>query len=589
MPQLLSVNVGLPRDITWRGETVHTAVWKEPVQGRRMVRRLNIDGDGQGDLAGHGGEQRAVFVYQMEAYHYWEDQLGRHDFVFGQFGENFTVEGLSDEEVCIGDRYRIGGALFEVTQPRVTCYRVGIRMNEPQMAALLVAQKKPGFYLRVLQEGEVGAGDEIVKIAASPERMTVAEIDAMLYLGQHSREQLERALRLPALSPGWKMSFQALLEQVLSGQATGGNPGLAPASGPPPAWQGFRPLRVSHIEQESRSIVSLVLVPADMLPLPLSAALPGQFVVLRLRPGSDMLPLLRNYSLSDTPSTDHYRVSVKQEPNGAASTYIHTQVQVGDVLDVSAPRGTFMLRPGNTPVVLLSAGVGATPMLAMLHALAAEASPRQVWWLFGARNRDEHPFAQEARHLLQLLPHSHSSILYSRPTQEDRPGVDFDMIGHLNQTVLKEIGVPRDADFYLCGPAAFMQDLMHELTDWGVTREQMHTELFGPAAASTPGLVDASQQPPHLPAGSPGVGPLVSFARSGLSVPWDTKFLSLLELAEACDISVRWSCRTGVCHSCESALIEGHISYQPEPLERPADGIALICCSQPREEITLDL
>ncbi len=232
MPRLLSVNVGLPRDIAWRGETVRTAIWKEPVQGRRMVRRLNIDGDKQGDLAGHGGEYRAVFVYQMESYHYWERQLGRNDFVFGQFGENFTVEGLSDEEVCIGDQYRIGSALFEVTQPRVTCYRVGIRMNEPQMAALLVSHRKPGFYFRVLQEGEVETGDEIVKIADGPQRMSVAEIDGMLYLNNHSREQLERALRLPALSPGWKTSFQALLEQALSGETTGGNPGLTPASGP---------------------------------------------------------------------------------------------------------------------------------------------------------------------------------------------------------------------------------------------------------------------------------------------------------------------------------------------------------------------
>src|SRR6516165_10289001 len=204
MARLLSANVGLPRDIEWKGRTVHTGIWKDPVPGRCRVGRLNLDGDGQGDLVGHGGEQRAVFVYQIESYHYWEPQLKRHDFVFGQFGENFTVEGLSDEEVCVGDQYRIGGALFEVTQPRVTCYRVGIRMNNPQMPALLVSHKKPGFYLRVLQKGEVEAGNAIVKVAAGPEHMTVAEIDAMLYLGRHSQQQLERALRLPALSPGWK-------------------------------------------------------------------------------------------------------------------------------------------------------------------------------------------------------------------------------------------------------------------------------------------------------------------------------------------------------------------------------------------------
>ncbi len=587
MPRLLSVNVGLPRDIAWRGETVRTAVWKEPVEGRRMVRRLNIDGDKQGDLAGHGGEQRAVFVYQMDSYHYWERQLGRNDFMFGQFGENFTVDGLSDEAVCIGEQYRIGSALFEVTQPRVTCYRVGIRMNDPQMPALLVAHKKPGFYFRVLQEGEVEAGDEIVKVTDGPERMTVAEIDGMLYLNNHSREQLERALRLPALSPGWRTSFQALLEQALTGDTTGGNPGLAPASGPPPAWPGFRPLQVSQIERESGSVLSLVLVPADKHPL--AAALPGQFVVLRLRPKPDAPPLLRNYSLSDTPGADHYRVSVKQEVNGAASTYVHHQVHVGDVLDVSAPRGNFTFRPGNSPVVLLSAGVGATPVLAMLHALAAEASQREVWWLFGARNSDEHPFAQESRRLLQRLPNSRSHILYSRPGPQDRPGLDFDAPGHLSVAVLEELGVPREADFYLCGPSAFLQDLTTGLAAWGVTTDHVHTELFGPTPSSTPGVVDAPRRPPHLPARATGTGPQVSFARSGLVVHWDPAFQNLLELAEACDVPVRWSCRTGVCHTCESGLVAGTVAYQPEPLERPAEGTLLICCSQPRDEVILDL
>src|ERR1700675_2113626 len=199
MPRLLSVNVGLPRDVTWKGKTVRTSVWKSPVMGRRMVRKLDIDGDAQADLAGHGGEHRAVFVYQMDSYHYWERFLNRNDFTFGQFGENFTVEGLPDNEVCIGDRYRIGSALFEVTQPRVTCYRVGIRLNEPRMAALLAARGRPGFYLRVLEEGQVEAGDEIVRVVVGPERMTVFEINALLYMPGHSRSQLERALRIPQL------------------------------------------------------------------------------------------------------------------------------------------------------------------------------------------------------------------------------------------------------------------------------------------------------------------------------------------------------------------------------------------------------
>jgi ferredoxin-NADP reductase/MOSC domain-containing protein YiiM len=586
MARLLSINVGLPRDIAWRGKTVHTAVWKEPVQGRRMIRRLNIDGDGQGDLQGHGGEQRAVFVYQIESYRYWEDRLGRSDFTYGQFGENFTVEGMSDNEVCIGDRYRIGQALFEVTQPRVTCYRVGIRMNEPQMAALLTASGKPGFYFRVLQEGEVEAGDEIVKVADGPERMTIAEINALLYLPGHSRQQLERALRIPALSAGWRGSFQALFEQESSGGPVAGNPGLA-AGGGAPAWPGFRPLRVSRIDRESGSIISLLFVPADGHPL--VAAEPGQFVVLRVRPNPDAPPLLRSYSLSDAPSTDHYRVSIKQELNGVASTYIHKSVRVGDVLDVSAPRGSFTLQSGDRPIVLLSAGVGATPVLSMLHVLAAEKSPRQVWWLYGARNRDDHPFAEESHDLVQVLPHSRSRILYSRPGPEDRLGFEFDATGRLGIPVLDELGVPRDADFYLCGPSTFLRDLRVGLTAWGVAADHVHLEIFGPGESMTPGISAVPARPVHAPVGRAGDGPQVSFARSGITVRWDAKYQNLLELAEACDVPVRWSCRTGVCHNCESGLISGAVSYRPEPLDQPAAGDLLICCSQPQGDVVIDL
>ncbi len=358
MARLLSVNVGLPRDIEWQGKTVHTAVWKTPVQGRRMTRRLNVNGDGQGDLAGHGGEHRAVFVYQIESYRYWQNQLGRNEFVYGQFGENFTVEGLADTEVCIGDHYRIGDALFEVTQPRVTCYRVGIRMNEPQMAALLVSHGRPGFYFRVLEEGEVGAGDEIVKVKAGPERVTVAEINALLYLPGHPASGLERALRIPALSAGWRTSLEALLDRGRKGSGTTGNPGLGPPMGPPPAWQGFWPLRVSRKLHESSNVTSLILKPADGEPL--TAALAGQFIVLRLRPRHDESALLRSYSLSGAPSEERYRISVKREPHGAAGAYIDTRVQAGDILDVS-PRAA-ALRCGRASVPWsLSAPASAPP------------------------------------------------------------------------------------------------------------------------------------------------------------------------------------------------------------------------------------
>jgi ferredoxin-NADP reductase/MOSC domain-containing protein YiiM len=581
---LLSVNVGLPQDVAWHGRTVHTAVWKRPADGASMVRRLNIDGDGQGDLAGHGGEQRAVFVYQMESYRYWQDQLRRDDFSYGQFGENFTVAGLADDQVCIGDRYRIGGAVLEVSQPRVTCYRVGIRMDDPRIPALLVSHHRPGFYFRVLREGEVQAGDEIVKIASGPESMTVAETDALLYLPGHTREQLERALRIPALPGGWKGSFQAMLGQAETPDGAAGNAGLTAVS-PPPAWRGFRPLTVTAVERESESVLSLYL--ADPAGTAVPPALPGQFLTLRLAAGDAAPPLLRSYSLSGTPGARTYRISVKREPHGAGSGFVHTRVHAGDVLEAAAPRGTFTLEPGAAPVLLISAGVGATPVLAMLHTLAGAGSGREVWWLHGARSGAEEPFAAESRSLLARLPGGHRHVCYSRPGPGDAEGRDYQTHGRLSASVLAGLGLPRDAQAYICGPAAFMADVSASLAGLGI--EQVHTEIFGAAPGSTPGIAAVPAKPPHLPEGTPGDGPQVAFARSGLTVRWGGGYASLLELAEACDVPVRWSCRTGVCHTCETNLMSGAVSYAPDPVDDPAGGSALICCSQPDGDLVLDL
>ena len=407
--RLVSVNVGLPKDVSWQGKTVFTGVFKDPVTGARRVAKLNVEGDGQGDLAGHGGEQRAVFVYQLDSYRHWERELERDDFVYGQFGENFTIEGLGDHEVCIGDRYRIGSTTFEVTQPRVTCYRVGLRMEDPRIPALLVSHHRPGFYFRVLEEGEVQAGDEITKLGAGPEEMTVAEVSALLYLPGHPRQQLLRALRIPALSSGWQASFRALLD----GDAERGNAGLGTPS-PPPAWPGFRGLTVTAIEHESDSVISIRFENPDGEPLP--AARPGQYLTLRIQPEGAARPLLRNYSLSGPPDGGYYRIAVKREHDGAASNYLHRRLAPGDQLDVAAPRGTFILDESEDPVLLISAGIGATPVLAMLNALAAQHSGRQIWWLHTARCGHEHSFAAEARALLARCPNTRIRVYYSRPS-----------------------------------------------------------------------------------------------------------------------------------------------------------------------------
>jgi len=583
--RVLSVNVGQPRDVIWQGRTVHTAVWKDPVDGPQLVRRLNIDGDGQGDLAGHGGEQRAVFVYQIESYRYWQDYLSRDDFSYGQFGENLTVQGLADDEVCIGDRYRIGSAVFEVSQPRVTCYRVGIRMDDARMPALLISHHRPGFYFRVLREGTVQAGDDIVLVTRGPEAMTVADVDALLYLPGHSHHQISRALLIPALSPGWKVSFEAILSQGAGLDATG-NAGLTPVS-PPPAWAGFRPLNVTDIEPESESVISVYLADPDGTGVP--PAQPGQFLTLRLPTDQGRKSILRSYSLSGAPGASTYRVSVKREPHGVGSQFVHDRVRRGDRLDVAAPRGTFILRPADAPVLLLSAGVGATPVLAMLHALAGTQSGRDVWWLHGARNRAEEPFATESRSLLQALPSAHRYVCYSRPKPGDAAGRDYQRAGRLTASVLATLDLPRDSDAYICGPAEFMTEMASALRDLGVDASRIRTEIFGPAPAITPGVMPTPTRSPHHPESEATDGPQIGFARSGLTVHWDARYASLLDLAEACDVPARLSCRTGVCHTCETSLLSGTIGYAPDPVDDPADGNVLICCSHPVADTVLDM
>ncbi|MBO3751925.1 MOSC domain-containing protein [Streptosporangiaceae bacterium NEAU-GS5] len=572
--RLLSLNVGMPKDVPWQGRTVHTGIFKYPVDGPRLARRLNIDGDGQGDLNGHGGEMRAVLVYQRASYDYWRDQLGRDDLEYGNFGENFTVEGLPDDEVHIGDRYRIGEAEFEVSQPRVTCFRVGMRLGEPQMPALLVAHHRPGFYLRVITEGRVQAGDEIVRTREGPHRMTVAEIDALLYLPHRDVARLRDAVDIPALSPGWQGSFHDLLQ-------------TSEHTKDPRTWPGFRPLRVAQVRPESSTVTSIYLASGDGAPLP--RPLPGQYLTLRVA-GAAEPPPVRSYSLSACPAPDQYRISVKRETDGLVSSYLHAHLQAGDAIEVAAPRGDFVL-PDDAetgPVLLLSAGIGATPVLAMLHALAAARSGREVWWLHTVRTAAEHAFATETHQLLAGLPHAHEQIFYTGVTAaaglpaEVRPG-------RLNHDTLASLGLPPTATAYLCGPEKFMAAMLEILPAIGLDSGRIHTELFGTLPAINPGVVVTPARPPHPPPGPAGTGPQITFARSGLTVRWDERHTNVLDLADACDVPTRWSCRTGVCHTCQTPILSGSVRYQPDPLEPPDPGTVLVCCSQPETDLVLDL
>lgn len=572
--RLISVNVGRPRDIQWEGRTVRTAVWKRPVTGPVNVRHANVDGDEQADKVGHGGEHRAVFVYQLDSYEYWAEHLGRKDFTYGQFGENFTVDGLSDDKVCIGDRYRIGEAVFEVTQPRVTCFRIGIRMKEPDMPSLLVAHHRPGFYLRVLTEGRVQSGQIIERLAVGPEHVSVADLDGLLYLPNKSALTLQRALRIPALSEGWRASFETMAAK--------------PVVQPTAAWAGFVPLRVAGVHRESDAIISFALKPlSDQGPPPSSLA--GQYLTIRLQPdGESGPPVIRSYSMSSVAGKDGYRISVRLVPHGAGSSYLHERVHLGDIVAAAAPRGSFLLRDGQRPVVLLSAGVGATPVLAMLQTLVNRQDHREIWWVHGARNRAAHAFGSEVDGLLGALPHSHRLVSYSSPNPKETDSPDLDAVGRISGGTLRQAGVPVDADYYLCGPNAFMKTLSSSITAQGTPPEQISMELFG--ARSTrmpPGMTRGPA--PHLPHPDRGTGPMVSFSRSNLTVRWDPGHGNLLEFAEACDVPVGFGCRNGVCHACESELLSGAVDYVNAPLETPDDHRVLLCCAAPRSDLALEL
>ncbi|MFB7997515.1 MOSC domain-containing protein [Streptomyces sp. NPDC056002] len=585
MATLLSVNVRLPKNVQWRGNEVRTGAWKAPVEGPRMVRRLNIEGDGQGDLQGHGGEIRAVLVYQNQSYAYWSEVLSRDDLAPGHFGENFTVDGLSDDEVRIGDRYRIGEAEFEVTQPRVTCYRVGMRLGEPRMASLMVSHHRPGFYLRVIAEGHVQAGDAITRTHSDENSLTVAEVDALLYLPDPDPLKLQAARGITALSPGWRQSFEDMHRRLL-------HPAPAPPAGP--AWEGFRRLRVDRVVPETPAVSSFYLRDTDESQ-DLPTALAGQYLSVRiLQEGQPTL--VRSYSLSSAPGAAEYRISVKREDQGAASNYLHTRLAAGDTIEAAAPRGMFVLNSeelgsADTPVALFSAGIGVTPVLAMLHQLAAQDSARPVWWVHTARDARHHAFAEETGRALERLPNARAVTYYTAPNPGDvEAGTGAGIVqGRVGHEQIRALGIPSEAHAYLCGPVAFMEDVAAALVDAGLRQENIHSEVFGALSAINPGLINTVQRSPHQPPGPQGEGPSVTFTRSGLATTWSDTFASLLELAEACDVPTRWSCRTGVCHTCITPLLSGKVRYTTPPLEEPGTGESLPCCSVPDTDVILDL
>ncbi len=579
--KLLSVNVCLPKEITVKERTVRTGIFKESVDRRVRVRTLNIDGDGQADLIGHGGEFRAVLVYTFENYRYWERKLDRTDFKFGQFGENFTVEGMLDDEIHAGDRFRIGTALFEVTQPRVPCYKLAIKMGIDGFYNRLLESGRPGFYFRVLEEGEVGARDPIEKVSEDPVGMSISQLSRLMYFDKDNLDGARESLRIKALSPGWRVTFEDRLAKART------------AAGFKERLETFV---VDRKVPEADDITSFYLVPLDGEPL--SPFLPGQFLPLKLDIPAQYKPILRTYSLSDSPSRDYYRLTIKREPPpprrpdaypGVSSNYFHDQVELGSKVTAKPPRGRFFLDPaGETPVVLLSGGIGLTPLVSMLNAIVDAGSSRPIWFIHGTRNKRVHAFREYVRRVAEAHSNVYTHIRYSRPSPDDVLGRDYDDQGHVDAELLKDLLPKNDYDFYLCGPTPFMESLFEGLLLWGVPEFRIHYEFFGPASllkerakVATPTQVAvASQCCEEIE---------VAFSKSGVKANWNPSYESILDLAEAHGLSPDYSCRSGICHTCMCRLEQGEVEYMLEPLEPPDEGSVLICCSKPKTNVVVDV
>jgi ferredoxin-NADP reductase/MOSC domain-containing protein YiiM len=582
--KLLSVNVSLPKTVVYDGRPVTTGIFKEPVAGRVMVRRLNLEGDGQADLTVHGGLDKAVYVYDIDSYAYWQRELGWADLAYGHFGENLTVEGMADDRVHVGDVYQVGGAVLEVSQPRVPCFKLELKMEMPGFSRQFMASGRLGFYFRVLEEGEVGAGDVIERIKTDPEQVSVREIARLLYFDYDNLDKIRQVLRIPALARAWRDPFEAQ---------------LAKSEGPPKkprvaarAWQGFRTFVVDKKVPESQAVTSFYIVPEDRLPLPVY--LPGQFLTFKLEIPGRPRPLIRTYSLSDGPCHEgYYRVTIKREPLPedspitSGSNYFHDQVEPGTRLSVAAPRGDFFLNPQEeTPVVLLSGGVGLTPMISMLNAIVHVGTKRPVWFVHGTRNGVHHAMCKHMRHLASENENVRVHIRYSRPLPEDVQGLDYDSTGHVTVELLKQLLPTKEMDFYLCGPPFFMKTLFQDLRAWGVPESQIRYELFGPASALTEGTRVPLRK--HEPVEGAADFEVV-FLKSGVTVRWDPDYENLLDFAEDQGVTSEFDCRSGICQACMHELLEGEVDYAVEPLDPPYPGQVLLCCARPRSDVVIDV
>jgi ferredoxin-NADP reductase/MOSC domain-containing protein YiiM len=526
----------------------------------------------------HGGPDKAAYAYPAEHYAWWQRELPDMALPWGIFGENLTTEGLQEDTLKIGARFRIGSAEVIVTQPRLPCFKLGLRFGRDEMVRRLLASGRQGFYFRVVTEGQVAAGDPIVVLDRAEDSVPVGEVTRLYARDKDDLAGLRRVMEVAALPADWRGYFEQQIRQVSAG--------IPRRPAQTAAWPGFRPFALREKVRESDDVASFHLVPEDGKSLP--QYLPGQYLTVRVAiPGVER-PVVRSYSLSDVAGTDHYRLTIKRiasrladarAASGSVSNYFHDRLAVGDRIEAKAPSGTFTIDVAqhDRPVVLIAGGIGLTPLLSMLNGIVAANAPQETWLLCGVRNDREQIMRAYLEGIARTHQNIHLHIFHSRPEREtDDPGIHG---GHIDLAAMQRLLPTNACDFYVCGPPSMMDAVTRGLESWGVPTDRVHTEAFGPATVKRSVRGGTTQ---------PDCGIDVTFARSGVTALWSRCESPLLELAEEHSVAIDFGCRAGSCGTCVTRLVSGAVRYlrQPNaPLER--DEI-LPCIAVPSEPLSLD-
>ncbi|HEV2047079.1 MAG TPA: 2Fe-2S iron-sulfur cluster-binding protein [Chthoniobacterales bacterium] len=354
-------------------------------------------------------------------------------------------------------------------------------------------------------------------------------------------------------------------------------------------WNGIRKFSIRKKVMETEDISSFYLEPHDRKPLP--SFLPGQYLTFELRIPGQKNKTVRCYSLSDGPRTDFYRVSIKRlgappdkegvQP-GLVSNYFHTHLKEGDIVDVKAPGGHFSLDPTETGgVVLISGGIGVTPMLSMLNTLVEMRSTREIHFFYGVRNRAEHAMKEHLEKVARENPNVHLYVCYSKPDEGHKPGQDYQHASRVSVELLKQLLPSNNYDFYICGPGPLMESLTTGLSEWGVPDKNVHFETFGPSSVKKVAEVSAASQ-------TPGQTFSIEFKKSGKKLVWAAGCTNILQLAMDNDINIPSGCRAGSCGTCQVAVFSGEVAYVTPSDFATERGTRLTCIGAPKGDVVLD-